>query len=126
MITQHLLCKLLRALLPIIPIALTGCHLVTSFHHLQGRDTGKGAVIRFSYPDKGTVSVCVTGDFNEWSTTADCLSRAKEGFVLEKRLGPGRYKYQFIIDSRTMVHDLRATLSEDDGFGGKNSVLVVE
>lgn len=127
MITERLLRKLLRALLPIISIALTGCHFVAPLHHPpQSRENGKGAVIRFSYPDKGAVSVCVTGDFNEWSKTADCLSQRKGAFILEKRLTTGRYKYQLVIDSKTMVHDPGADLSEDDGFGGKNSVLVVE
>ncbi|WP_051272399.1 isoamylase early set domain-containing protein [Fundidesulfovibrio putealis] len=126
MITEHFLRKLLRALLPLISIVLAGCHIVAARHPLQGRDTGKEAVIRFSYLDKGADSVCVTGDFNGWSTTADCLSKQKSGFALEKRFGPGRYKYQLIIDSKTMIHDPRAIISEDDGFGGKNSVLVVE
>lgn len=117
---------MLRALLPIIAIALSGCQLAASSAAPSGRDSSKGSNIKFTYPSGNAVSVCVLGDFNGWSSTEDCLSKGKDGFKLEKRLGPGRYKYQLLIDSKIMTHDPKASISEDDGFGGKNSVLVVE
>lgn len=126
MVSEHIIINIIRAILPAISIALAGCHFVAPTFAIHSGDTERVATVKFIYPSVNAVSVCVAGDFNGWSTAADCLSKRKDGFALEKRLSQGRYKYQFVIDSKTMTHDSRAGITEDDGFGGKNSVLVVE
>jgi len=44
---------------------------------------------------------------------------------LAKPLTPGRYQYKFVIDRNTWVADPNNYEVTDDGYGGKNSVLVV-
>ena len=40
-------------------------------------------------------------------------------------LKPGRYEYQFVIDGERRLADPKASQYLDDGFGGRNSILIV-
>ena len=42
-----------------------------------------------------------------------------------RKLAPGRYMYKFVVDGTNWKQDPTAKESADDGFGGKNSVVVV-
>jgi len=76
---------------------------------------------------KGDAStVHLAGEFNAWSTTADPLTKQADGsWTIKKALEPGRYAYKFVIDGTNWKEDPNATESVDDGYGGKNSVVVV-
>jgi hypothetical protein len=41
-------------------------------------------------------------------------------------LPPGRYRYGFVIDKRDWAYDPEALIQEEDGFGKRNSVLLIE
>jgi 1,4-alpha-glucan branching enzyme len=85
--------------------------------------TADGAV--FVWKAEGSI-VNVAGDFNAWSTSADPLKKQADGsWMLEKKLAAGRYAYKFVIDSGTWKADPSVSEGVDDGFGGKNSVVVV-
>jgi hypothetical protein len=71
-------------------------------------------------------SVCLGGDFNDWSPDTLCLERTGETWKTRLLLSPGRYKYAFILDGTRWTPDPNAFLLEDDGFGMKNSVLIVD
>jgi len=72
-------------------------------------------------------SVHVMGEFNGWDWTTDPLSREPDGgFALQLRLAPGRYSYKFVLDSELYITDPTVSSTVPDGFGGRNSVLVVE
>lgn len=71
-------------------------------------------------------SVCLGGDFNDWSPDTHCLERNGVTWKTQLFLSPGRYKYAFILDGTRWTPDPNAFLLEDDGFGMKNSVLIVE
>lgn len=71
-------------------------------------------------------SVCLSGDFNDWSPDSRCLEKKRDGWQIEILLAPGRYRYGFLLDGKEWVPDPGALLNEEDGFGRKNSVLVVE
>ena len=43
-----------------------------------------------------------------------------------KLLSPGRYEYKFVVDRNSWVVDPNALETADDGYGGKNSVLIVK
>jgi hypothetical protein len=81
--------------------------------------------VRLSYPDKAR-SVCVAGDFNQWSREQDCMQAAEIGWTLTLLLKPGIYRYMFIVDGSRWVGDPGALWGEEDGFGRKNSVLLVK
>jgi len=85
--------------------------------------TGDG--VRFSYKGEGG-SVAVAGEFNGWNTTADMLAKQPDGsWTLVKKLEPGKYMYKFVVDGSNWKVDPNATETADDGYGGKNSVVVV-
>ena len=48
--------------------------------------------------------------------------------VWERRepLGPGRYLYKFVIDEQNWKEDPNNPVRVDDGFGGFNSVVIVD
>lgn len=82
--------------------------------------------VHFSYIDKRAKSVCVAGDFNGWSKAAHCMTKTGESWSLDLKLAPGRYQYLFVIDGQVWRPDPGAFLNESNGFGGKNSVLIVD
>jgi len=71
-------------------------------------------------------SVCLSGDFNGWSSNSDCLERKEEEWSIQVALRPGSYRYGFVINKRDWACDPDALIQEDDGFGKKNSVLVID
>ncbi len=88
------------------------------------RAPGAGGVT-FQYSGPGS-SVALAGEFNGWSTTADPLTKGADGtWTITKNLAPGRYPYKFVIDGTTWKEDPNAAESVDDGYGGKNSLVVV-
>ena len=71
-------------------------------------------------------SVCLSGDFNDWSSESHCLQRRGDEWSIQLVLPPGSYRYGFVIDKRDWVCDPGALIQEDDGFGKKNSVLLID
>ena len=71
-------------------------------------------------------TVCLSGDFNDWSPNTHCLERNGDIWKIKLFLSPGRYKYAFILDGTHWTPDPNAFLVENDGFGMKNSVLIIE
>jgi Glycogen recognition site of AMP-activated protein kinase len=71
-------------------------------------------------------SVCLSGDFNGWSSESHCLQRKGEGWSIQLALPPGSYRYGFVIDKRDWAWDPGALIQEDDGFGKKNSLLLID
>ncbi len=70
--------------------------------------------------------VAVAGTFNKWKVDTDILRKAENGYwTINIPLKPGAYTYMFVVDGKTWVADPNAQLYDDDGFGGKNSVIRV-
>jgi 1,4-alpha-glucan branching enzyme len=86
----------------------------------------------FSYRpgnDTPAKTVNLAGDFNNWSTTADAMTRGDDGtFTIKIKLQPGSHAYKFIIDGSIWVNDPAAdkSLDQPDGNGGVNSVVVIK
>jgi len=84
--------------------------------------------ILFSFSSTKAASVCIAGDFNNWSMTSDPL-QDREGtgtWTILLPLKPGRHEYRFVVDSDKWIRDPANPETADDGFGGVNSILVVE
>jgi hypothetical protein len=70
--------------------------------------------------------VAVVGDFNGWDAAATPAVREKDGtWSTYIPLRPGRYVYSFVVDGTHFVSDPAAPIAPDDGYGQKNSVVVV-
>lgn len=84
--------------------------------------------VRFNLYAPKIDRVVVAGDFNNWSTAADPLyDRENDGvWSVIIPLEPGRYEYKFHVNGEKWIPDPGNPERVDDGFGGFNSVLVVE
>jgi len=73
-------------------------------------------------------SVAVVGDFNNWNPQRTRLIRASHEGLWRARLKlpPGVYQYSFVIDGTTWVRDPQSKTVLSDGFGGENSVFIVD
>ena len=82
--------------------------------------------IYFYYPP--AQKVAVTGDFNDWDIHGVPLKAAgKPGlWEIDLRLPPGAYSYNFIVDGELLLPDPNAPNQMPDGYGGTNSILLVQ
>ncbi len=77
--------------------------------------------------------VYVAGTFNDWSTEALAMRRAKDGTWLARvDLPPGRHEYKFVVDGQWCCDVHESGLAEcaegcvPNAFGTHNRLLVVE
>lgn len=90
-----------------------------------GRDSMR--LVPFTFRADDAASVSVVGSFNGWSPTATRMVRREDGaWQVKVRLQPGRFEYKFAIDGSNWIPDPSNPEAVNDGFGGRNSVLVVE
>lgn len=84
-------------------------------------------VVRFVLVDRSAQALTVTGDFVGWSVTGVPMrdERGDGVWIAEVPLAPGVHQYVFIVDGREWRPDPAAPLTADDGFGRRNSVIVV-
>ena len=82
----------------------------------------------FSFVDKAAQSVTVTGEFNKWNKESFSLNDHDGDGVWEGSfyIEPGRYTYFFVVNNSKWYSDPKASEFEDDGFGGKNSVIIIK
>lgn len=83
-------------------------------------------LVTFRIDEPGAKSVSVVGSFNGWSPQDHRLQRRDDRtWEITLSLAPGRYAYRFLIDQNKQVLDPSTKLTEPDGFGGQNSVVIV-
>jgi hypothetical protein len=107
--------------------------LAGGYRELSARELGTGVstrearrLVTLRYENADAQSVAVVGSFNGWSPEAHPMKQKEGLWELTLSLPPGRYAYRFLIDQRKQVLDPSSRQEEADGYGGKNSVLVVE
>ncbi len=89
------------------------------------QDQGVTVTMNFYAPEAHHVAVA--GTFNKWKVDADVLKKADNGYwTINIPLKPGTYTYMFVVDGKAWVADPNAQLYDDDGYGGKNSVVRVK
>jgi 1,4-alpha-glucan branching enzyme len=102
---------------------------LTPPHPVQG-----GILFQYEAPSARIVNLA--GDFPDilWDSQKQPMyddgthgdKEAADGiWSLIKTLTPGRYQYKFVIDRNSWVADPNNFEVSDDGYGGKNSVIVV-
>jgi hypothetical protein len=82
--------------------------------------------VSFRYENGRAERVCIAGTFNQWSSGSDCMALEGKVWLLKLRLPPGRHAYLLVIDDRVWKPDPGNVLTEDNGFGDRNSVIVVQ
>lgn len=105
-------------------LAWTGC---TGSLRLEPGPSAVSSGIRFLFIDPDAQGVSIAGTFNDWDSAVHFLSEGPPGhWSIVLSLPPGRYEYMFVIDQRTWVIDPGAEMTVHDGFGRRNSLLVVD
>jgi hypothetical protein len=106
--------------------------LAGGYRELTARELSTGAMPRESrrlvtlrFQDPEAKSVAVVGSFNGWSPASSPMRKQGDTWELTLSLLPGRYSYRFLVDEKKQVLDPSSTVTEPDGYGGKNSVMVV-
>ena len=83
----------------------------------------KGVV--FTYEDPNATSVALAGEFNNWNTSANLMEKEDGIWKITLTLASGSYQYKFFINGTEWKEDPNNPKTADDGYGGKNSVIVV-
>ena len=129
---SKMICRRLCAIISVLSLGIVGCAggpagFVPSDIEGGGPQVTADGVL-FTFIDTNAKRINIAGDFNNWSTMADpLLDRAGDGtWTLRIPLKPGRYEYKFLIDGKKWTPDLWNPDVTDDGFGGLNSVIVIE
>jgi len=100
--------------------------ITSLFLFLQKRSPSL-VVVQFNFKAPQAGSVALVGDFNDWDKGVYLLSDDdKDGIWTTKiTLKPGHYQYLFIVNGKELVADPDAGKYISDGFGGRNSLLIV-
>lgn len=86
---------------------------------------GDTVFVHFELHAPEASAVSLAGDFNAWQPGVLRLVRNASGsWSVTVPLGVGEHRYQFVVDGERWIPDPGAT-GVDDGFGGRNSVIVV-
>lgn len=107
-------------------LLVVGGFLVKGKLQLQARFAERVVEVVFTAPQ--AASVTIVGDFNGWDPQRTRLVRASHEGLWRARLklAPGVYQYSFVLDGTDWVGDPLAKTMLADGFGGKNSVIIVD
>jgi len=96
--------------------------------------------VKFVFDSPSSKTVMLAGQFNNWTWQKAKVSVNESVNVaiemeLNKKTGywekivylsPGKYQYKYVLDGGTWRYDQNTTIKVADGFGGKNSVIVVQ
>ena len=98
----------------------------------------KGILFQYDAPSARQVNLAGNFPDNEWLKYGNQFDvmhdDGKNGdrvagdgiWSIVKPFSPGIYEYKFVVDRNSWVEDPNALETVDDGYGGKNSVLIVK
>ncbi|MGH7674963.1 MAG: isoamylase early set domain-containing protein [Gemmatimonadales bacterium] len=94
---------------------------------VAARATDAAHFVRFMVMAPGARRVALVGDFNGWDPQATPMLRADPDtpWSVTVPIAPGRHVYAFVVDDHRWIPDPTAPLAPEEGFGSRNSVLVV-
>lgn len=115
------------AFAPALALLLVGLGFLFQGRYLG--DAVKGArQVELVFVAPQAASLAVVGDFNGWDTRRNRMVRDPRAGVWRTvlRLPPGIHQYSLVIDDKAWVSDPQAKIKLADGFGGDNSVIIVD
>lgn len=74
--------------------------LLTSFSAAEAGVEAVGGGIRFTYEDAYATRVSLAGAFNNWSTTANPMTKEDGIWTVTVDLGTGKHEYKFVVDNQ--------------------------
>lgn len=82
----------------------------------------------FVFHDDEAQTVSLAGDFNGWNAASTAMTKDVNGLWICRFTtpGPGRYEYKFVVNNRRWIEDPSNGLRVSDGYGGLNSVIIVQ
>ena len=83
---------------------------------LPGAERSPQSLLRdFTVNAQGAREVHLVGDFNNWAVSNETLLWQKEEGIWQKRvfLGPGKYRYKFVIDGRWTIEMVSAVYESE-------------
>ena len=85
-------------------------------------------IVDFIYkPKKIVKEVYLVGTMNDWNLKSHRMIETDKGvYTIKLLLHTGEYHYKFLEDGMNYVTDQNASSFVEDGFGGKNSAIVVD
>lgn len=90
-------------------------------------DSLASRTIKFVLVAPQAARVSLVGDFNGWDASATPMQAQGENgiWTVFVPLRPGLHTYSFVVDGAHFVADPTAPIAPDDGFGHRNSVVLV-
>ena len=84
--------------------------------------------IAFYYYDPTARAVALIGTFNDWGTSDGEMVQIRPGLWEGMLDNPprGMHRYKFLIDRSHWTHDPENPLRIEDGFGGFNSLIIID
>jgi len=98
---------------------------VTSLQQVMN-GTERTVVFTLNMPDASRVELI--GSFNQWKPGDFVMTwdESRKTWAVSLDLQRGRYEYAFLVDGDKVMADPNALIYRDDGFGNRNSILIVE
>jgi len=133
------------SLILIILIFSAGCAVWNSIkdryvpYKMIGKKGGK-TLVEFTFDSPSAETVHLAGAFNNWTAPGGTVApgETKNLPIQMKKdkktnywkvvwaIDPGKYPYKYIINKTQWRQDPNSLEKVDDGFGGKNSIILVE
>jgi AMP-activated protein kinase-like protein len=91
----------------------------------SGEEAAPTVSVRFVLHRADATKVRLAGDFTGWQARVPLVRQGDGSWRAEVRLAPGEYEYAFVVDEEHWIQDPAATRFRNDGFGGRNALLLV-
>ncbi|MBQ8731145.1 MAG: hypothetical protein IJY81_08210, partial [Lachnospiraceae bacterium] len=94
----------------------------------SGGPTVNGNDVTFTYTNANAASVAVAGTMNDWSTTANVMTKNGSTFTYTMDLEPGVYEYKFVVSGDSSLDNpwISDPSNNAPTMSGGNSIFVVE
>jgi hypothetical protein len=89
-------------------------------------DAPQSKMVKVMFLSDDAKKVSLVGDFNGWGVEPVLLKSVQKGtWEAELELSPGMYQYNLLVDGKKWVANPNSRAQVPDGFGGTNSVMIV-
>ncbi|MCK8604187.1 glycogen-binding domain-containing protein [Desulfoferrobacter suflitae] len=113
----------------VLLVALWPARDIQYRQEIARENTAKEVPVTFVLPDPEAriQSAAIIGSFNQWNPKGYEMSYSSErkAWVCQTKLRAGTHEYVFIVDGSKKIPDPAVPFVEQDGFGNRNTVLLL-